>query len=81
MRAYTLHNMYIFYFETFCTLNTIRYVIVGFQKSHSVHVSSCNGDNLGSKYVAAQVTGITTIGDCLVVVDDAGDLTLSRLLG
>lgn len=52
-----------------------------FQKSHSVHVFSCNGDNLGSKYVAAQVTGITTISDCLVVVDDAGDLTLSRLLG
>lgn len=52
-----------------------------FQKNHSVHVFSCNGDNLGSKYVAARVTGITTIGDCLVVVNDAGDLTLSRLLG
>ncbi|XP_025416195.1 neurobeachin-like protein 1 isoform X1 [Sipha flava] len=69
----------------------ISFVAISFQghiafsakdkKSHSVHVFSCNGDNLGSKYVAAQVTGITTIGDCLVVVDDAGDLTLSRLLG
>jgi len=44
-------------------------------------VFSCNGNNLGSKYVAAQVTGITTVGDCLVVGDNAGDLTLSRLLG
>ncbi|XP_050424019.1 neurobeachin-like protein 2 isoform X2 [Adelges cooleyi] len=74
-----------------CPPSTISYVTVSFQghiafsakdnESHSVHVFSCNGDNLGSKYVGAQVTGITTIGDCLVVVDDAGYLTLSRLLG
>uniref|UniRef100_A0A1B6DB47 Neurobeachin-like protein 1 n=1 Tax=Clastoptera arizonana TaxID=38151 RepID=A0A1B6DB47_9HEMI len=51
------------------------------QKIHSVHVFSVNGTNLGSKYVAGRVTGLATAGDCLVVVDDAGDLTMSRLLG
>ncbi|XP_050525286.1 neurobeachin-like protein 2 [Daktulosphaira vitifoliae] len=74
-----------------CPPSTISYVTISFQghiafsakdkECHSVHVFSCNGDNLGSKYVGAPVTGITTIGDCLVVVDDAGYLTLSRLLG
>ncbi|XP_046670158.1 neurobeachin-like protein 1 isoform X2 [Homalodisca vitripennis] len=49
--------------------------------SHSVHVFSVNGESLGSKYVAGRVTGLVTVGDCLVVVDDAGDLTMSRLLG
>lgn len=42
---------------------------------------SVNGSSLGSKYVAGRVTGLATAGDCLVVVDDAGDLTMSRLLG
>ncbi|XP_075228167.1 neurobeachin-like protein 1 [Lycorma delicatula] len=51
------------------------------KKSHSVHVFSINGESLGSKYVAGQVTGLATAMDCLVVVDDAGDLTISRLLG
>ncbi|XP_069696255.1 neurobeachin-like protein 1 isoform X1 [Periplaneta americana] len=49
--------------------------------SHSVHVFSVNGVNLGSKYVSGRVTGLTIAGDHLVVVDDAGDLTMSRLLG
>lgn len=46
-----------------------------------MHVFSVNGSSLGSKYVAGRVTGLATAGDCLVVVDDAGDLTMSRLLG
>ncbi|XP_054270115.1 neurobeachin-like protein 1 [Macrosteles quadrilineatus] len=49
--------------------------------NHSVHVFSVNGESVGSKYVAGRVTGLATAGDCLVVVDDAGDLTMSRLLG
>lgn len=46
-----------------------------------MHVFSINGESLGSKYVAGQVTGLASAMDCLVVVDDAGDLTISRLLG
>lgn len=46
-----------------------------------MHVFSVNGVNLGSKYVSGQVTGLTIAGDHLVVVDDAGDLTMSRILG
>ncbi|XP_055544656.1 neurobeachin-like protein 1 isoform X1 [Wyeomyia smithii] len=49
--------------------------------SHSVHVFSINGANLGSKYVSGRVTGLTTAADNLVVSDDAGDLTMSRLYG
>ena len=51
------------------------------QASHSVHVFSVNGVNLGSKYVSERVTGLAVAGDHLVVVDDAGDLTMSRILG
>ncbi|XP_039288405.1 neurobeachin-like protein 1 isoform X2 [Nilaparvata lugens] len=51
------------------------------KKSNSVHVFSINGTSLGSKYVSGRVTGLVAVGDCLVVVDDAGDLTISRLLG
>lgn len=51
------------------------------QMSHSVHVFSVNGVSLGSKYVLGRVTGLTVAGDYLVVVDDAGDLTMSRILG
>lgn len=51
------------------------------QASHSVHVFSVNGVNLGSKYVSGQVTWLAVAGDHLVVVDDAGDLTMSRILG
>jgi hypothetical protein len=46
-----------------------------------VHVFSVNGVNLGSKYVSGKVTGLAVAGDHLVVVDDAGDLTMSRILG
>lgn len=49
--------------------------------SHSVHVFSINGVNLGSKYVSGRVTGLATAADYLVVSDDAGDLTMSRLYG
>lgn len=49
--------------------------------SHSVHVYSINGVSLGSKYVSGRVTGLTTSSDYLVVSDDAGDLTMSRLSG
>jgi hypothetical protein len=42
---------------------------------------SVNGVGLGSKYVSGRVTGLAIAGDCLVVVDDAGDLTMSRILG
>lgn len=49
--------------------------------SHSVHVYSINGTSLGSKYVSGRVTGLATASDYLVVADDAGDLTLSRLHG
>ncbi|XP_055608825.1 neurobeachin-like protein 1 isoform X2 [Uranotaenia lowii] len=49
--------------------------------SHSVHVFSINGVNLGSKYVSGRVTGLTTATDYLVVSDDAGDVTMSRLYG
>uniref|UniRef100_A0A182W0M5 Uncharacterized protein n=1 Tax=Anopheles minimus TaxID=112268 RepID=A0A182W0M5_9DIPT len=49
--------------------------------SHSVHVFSINGVNLGSKYVSGRVTGLTSASDYLVVSDDAGDVTMSRLYG
>ncbi|XP_055643375.1 neurobeachin-like protein 1 isoform X2 [Toxorhynchites rutilus septentrionalis] len=49
--------------------------------SHSVHVFSINGVNLGSKYVSGRVTGLTTATDYMIVSDDAGDLTMSRLSG
>ncbi|XP_065200473.1 neurobeachin-like protein 1 isoform X2 [Planococcus citri] len=49
--------------------------------NHSIHVYSINGENLGSKYILGQVTSLTTVNDCVVVTDDAGDLTISRLLG
>nr|CAD7442709.1 unnamed protein product [Timema bartmani] len=49
--------------------------------SHSVHVFSTNGESLGSKYVSGRVTGLVAAGDYLVTVDDAGDLTMSRILG
>ncbi|TMW39816.1 hypothetical protein DOY81_015104, partial [Sarcophaga bullata] len=47
--------------------------------SHSVHIYSINGTSLGSKYVSGRVTGLATASDYLVVADDAGDITLSRL--
>ncbi|XP_053679026.1 neurobeachin-like protein 1 [Anopheles nili] len=49
--------------------------------SHSVHVFSINGVSLGSKYVSGRVTGLTSASDYLVVSDDAGDVTMSRLYG
>lgn len=49
--------------------------------SHSVHVYSINGTHLGSKYVSGRVTGLSTVNDYLVVADDAGDITMSRLYG
>lgn len=49
--------------------------------SHSVHVYSINGTSLGSKYVSGRVTGLATASDNLVVADDAGDITMSRLQG
>ncbi|XP_034109719.1 neurobeachin-like protein 1 isoform X1 [Drosophila albomicans] len=49
--------------------------------SHSVHVYSINGASLGSKYVSGRVTGLACASDYLVVADDAGDITMSRLHG
>ncbi|XP_017135675.1 neurobeachin-like protein 1 isoform X1 [Drosophila miranda] len=49
--------------------------------SHSVHVYSINGSSLGSKYVSGRVTGLACASDYLVVADDAGDITMSRLHG
>lgn len=49
--------------------------------SFSVHVYSINGTHMGSKYVSGRVTNLSTIGDHLVVADDAGDITISRLNG
>lgn len=49
--------------------------------SHSVHVYSINGSHLGSKYVSGRVTGLATASDYLIVADDAGDITMSRLYG
>lgn len=49
--------------------------------SHSVHVYSINGASLGSKYVSGRVTGLASASDYLVVADDAGDITMSRLHG
>lgn len=40
-----------------------------------------NGSHLGSKYVSGRVTGLAIATDYLMVSDDAGDLTMSRLLG
>ena len=61
---------------------SVQFTFVCFaQVSHSVHVFSVNGVNLGSKYVSGRVTGLAVAGDHLVVVDDAGDLTMSRILG
>lgn len=49
--------------------------------SFSVHVYSINGNHLGSKYVSGRVTNLSTMSDHLVVADDAGDITISRLSG
>lgn len=49
--------------------------------SFSVHVYSINGSHLGSKYVSGRVTHLSTLGDHLVVADDAGDITISRFNG
>lgn len=49
--------------------------------SFSVHVYSLNGTHLGSKYVSGRVTNLSTMGDYLIVADDAGDITISRLNG
>ncbi|KAK3926852.1 Neurobeachin-like protein 2 [Frankliniella fusca] len=49
--------------------------------SNSIHVYSVNGAHLGSKYVSGRVTGLVTVAENVVVVDDAGDLTISRLYG
>lgn len=46
-----------------------------------MHVFSVNGTSLGSKYVSGRVTGLAVAGDHLIVVDDAGDLTMSKLMG
>ncbi|KAE8751118.1 hypothetical protein FOCC_FOCC002203 [Frankliniella occidentalis] len=51
------------------------------KSSNSIHVYSVNGVHLGSKYVSGRVTGLVTVGENVVVVDDAGDLTISRLYG
>ncbi|KAK7867079.1 hypothetical protein R5R35_004016 [Gryllus longicercus] len=51
------------------------------KRSHSVHVYSVNGVSLGSKLVPGRVAGLAVAGDMLVVGDDAGDITISRLLG
>lgn len=49
--------------------------------SFSVHVYSINGTHLGSKYVSGRVTNLSTMEDHLIVADDAGDITISRLNG
>lgn len=49
--------------------------------SNSVHVYNINGANFGSKYVSGQVTGLTTAGEHLIVADNVGDITMSRLYG
>lgn len=49
--------------------------------SYSVHVFTINGNHLGSKYVSGRVTNLITMSDFLVVSDDAGDVTISRLNG
>ncbi|XP_059607349.1 neurobeachin-like protein 1 [Phlebotomus argentipes] len=49
--------------------------------SYSVHAFTVNGINVGSKYVSGRVTSLATINDLLVVSDDAGDITISRLNG
>lgn len=47
----------------------------------SLHVFTVNGTWVGSKRVSGRVTGLATAGDNVVCVDDAGDLTMSRLQG
>lgn len=76
------------YFEYYKIINCLQYTHVGHiafsavdDTSHSVHVYSINGAHLGSKYVSGRVTGLTTANDYLVVADDAGDITMSRLYG
>ncbi|GAB0094771.1 neurobeachin-like protein 1 [Sergentomyia squamirostris] len=49
--------------------------------SCSVHAFTINGVHVGSKYVSGRVTNLVTILDLLVVSDDAGDITISRLNG
>uniref|UniRef100_A0A1B0CP51 Putative lysosomal trafficking regulator lyst n=1 Tax=Lutzomyia longipalpis TaxID=7200 RepID=A0A1B0CP51_LUTLO len=49
--------------------------------SYSVHAFTVNGVHVGSKYVSGRVTSLATISDLLVVSDDAGDITISRLNG
>uniref|UniRef100_A0A6B2EDM8 Putative lysosomal trafficking regulator lyst n=1 Tax=Phlebotomus kandelakii TaxID=1109342 RepID=A0A6B2EDM8_9DIPT len=49
--------------------------------SYSVHAFTVNGIHVGSKYVSGRVTSLATITDLLVVSDDAGDITISRLNG
>lgn len=49
--------------------------------SYSVHAFTVNGIHVGSKYVSGRVTSLATINDLLVVSDDAGDITISRLNG
>lgn len=70
------HFAYVFFVETghiaFSALDCT---------SHSVHVYSINGSHLGSKYVSGRVSGLTTANDYLIVADDAGDITMSRLYG
>lgn len=63
-----------------CLIGHIAFSAVD-DMSHSVHVYSINGAHLGSKYVSGRVTGLTTANDYLVVADDAGDITMSRLYG
>lgn len=67
-------------FLLFKRLKWFRYLHYA-QVNHSVHIFSVNGVGLGSKFVSGRVTGLAIAGDCLVVVDDAGDLTMSRILG
>ncbi|XP_023703751.1 neurobeachin-like protein 1 isoform X2 [Cryptotermes secundus] len=68
---------------TFLALSSQGHIVFSAtdKMSHSVHVFSVNGVSLGSKYVSGRVTGLAVAGDYLVVVDDAGDLTMSRILG
>lgn len=64
----------------FCSSGHIAFSALD-DTSHSVHVFSINGTHLGSKYVSGRVTGLTTANDNLIVADDAGDITMSRLYG
>lgn len=76
-----------------CTGNNIEvsFVAISYQgqvafsalddTSFSVHVYAINGQHLGSKYVSGRVTNLSPMGDHLIVADDAGDITISRLNG